>query len=121
MIAQILVKVLIGVAIGAAVGGTAYAIYKVLNKEQVKADVEEEIKKTESEEILHKAFDAKIKEKIKKGETHSLKELKEWENGEALVVDVRDKNKNTIISNIVITGDEIGDDIRVGSVIPLTN
>ena len=119
MIGEILFNVLVGVALGAAVAGTAYVVYKVLTKDKIKEDVEEQIQNQVSEETYEKIFDIKIKEKVKKGETYSVDDIDKWAEVDTVVVDVRDKQRNTIISDITVTGDEFGDDIRVGSVIKL--
>ena len=125
MLGGILLRVLVGVAVGttagAAVAGTAYIVYKVLTKKQIKEDVVEQIQNQASEEIQKKIFDIKIKKKIKKGETYSLNDIDEWECAEenTVVVEARDKQRNVIISDIAVTGDEFGDDIRIGSVIEI--
>lgn len=123
MLGGILLKVLVGVAVGVVVGGavagTAYAVYKILTKDKIKEEVEEQIRDQVSEDTYSKLFDIKIKEKVKKGETYSVDDIDKWAEEDTVVVDVRDKNRNTIISDITVTGDEFGEDIRVGSVIKL--
>ena len=123
MIGGILLRVLVGVAAGAlataAVAGTAYVVYKIINKDNIKKDVKEQIQDKTTEETLSKLFDIKVKEKISKGETHKVDDIERWAEEDTVVVDVRDKNKNTIIPNVIVTGDEFGDDVRVGSVIKL--
>lgn len=115
----LLARVLIGVAIGAAAVGTTYAVYKILTKDKIKEDVQSQLSEKE-QHIVDEAFDIKVKEKVKKGEViHNLDDMDSWATEDTVIVDVRDKNKNTIISNIQITGDEFGDDIRKGSVITL--
>ncbi len=119
MFGSLLLRVIVGVAVGTAVAGTAYVVYKVLTKDQIKEDVEEQIHDQVSEETYEKIFDIKIKEKVKKGDIYSIEDIDKWAEEDTVVVDVRDRQRNTIISDITVTGDEIGDDIRVGSVIKL--
>lgn len=119
VIGSVLLKVLIGAAVGVAAAGTAYAVYKVLTKDRIKEDVEEQIHYQASEETYEKFFDIKIKEKVEKGQTIRVDDMDKWVVEPTVVVDVRDKHRNTVIPNITVTGDEFGDDIRVGSVIKL--
>lgn len=118
MIGGIILKVLIGVAVGAAAGGATYAVYKILTKDKIKEEVQERISE-ESSEVLSEAFDIKVKEKIKKGDVINIDDAENWATQDTVVIDVRDKDKNSLISDVVITGDEIGDDVRTGSVITL--
>lgn len=112
-------SLLIGAVATTAVVGTAYYIYKVLTKDKIKEEVQKEVEYRASYETLEKIFDIKVKEKIKKGEVFTVEQLEEMAEEDAVVVDVRDRNRNTIIPDIVVKGDELGDDIRVGTVIKI--
>ena len=117
---DILLKVLIGAVAVSAAGGAAYAVYKILTRDQIKEDIKEKTSQESSQEVLDKMFDAKIKQKLEKGEVFSIDCIDSW-GQEGVVIDIRDKYGNVLKSGMRIMGDQIGDDVTVGTVIKLVD
>lgn len=97
----LLFRVVVGVAAAAVVAGTAYTVYKRITKDNVKEEITKKLE-LEDDNIMKKAFNAKIKQKSQNSVKFSI--LDEWDKP-LTVVDIQ--------------GDEIADDIRVGDVIDL--
>lgn len=97
----LLFRVVVGVAAAAAVGGTAYAVYKCITKDNVKEEISNKLE-LEDEDVMKKAFNAKVKEKSQ----HSVK---------VSILDEMDEP----LTEVDIDGDEVSEDIHVGDVIEL--
>lgn len=97
----LLFRVVVGVAAAATVGGTAYAVYKCIAKDNVKEEISNKLE-LEDEDIMKKAFNAKVKEKSQ----HSVK---------VSILDEMDEP----LTEVDIDGDEVSEDIHVGDVIEL--
>lgn len=97
----LLFKVAVGVVATAAVVGGAYAVYKYVTKDSLKKEITNEIN-LEDEEIIKKAFAARVREKS----PNSVK---------VSILDEMDEP----ITEVSIDGDEISEDIHVGDIIEL--
>ena len=101
MIESLLAKVVIGVVAGGIVGAAACGVYKYITKDSAKEEIKEKLN-TEEEDIIHKAFKAKVKEK----------------DGHSVSFDILDEMDEEMC-NIDIYGDEISNDIDLGTEIIL--
>ena len=63
MIESLLAKVVIGVVAGGIVGAAACGVYKYITKDSAKEEIKEKLN-TEEEDIIHKAFKAKVKKRM---------------------------------------------------------
>ena len=97
----LLFRVVVGVATAAVVGGTAYAVYKYITRDNVKEEITNKLE-LEDENILNKAYNAKVKEKYQNSVKFSI-------------LDEMDEP----LTEVDIDGDEISDDIHIGDVIEL--
>lgn len=97
----LLFRVVVGVAAAAVAGGTAYAVYKYLTRDNIKEEITNKLE-LEDEDIMRKAFNAKVKEKSQ----NSVK---------VSVLDEMDEP----LTDIDLLEDEIADDIHVGYIIKL--
>ena len=111
----ILLRVLRGVILARA----AYMVYKTLTREQIRKDVVEEIGDSEDKEALSNVVDIFIKAKLNKGDYFTVGDIDRWAKEPTVIVDVRDESENALFKDIIISGDEFGNDIRVGTVISL--
>lgn len=97
----LLFRVVVGGVAAALVGGTAYAVYKIITKDNVKEEINNKLE-FEDEDVMKKAFNAKVKEKS----SHSVK---------LSILDEMDEP----LTYVDITGDEISEEIQVGDIIEL--
>ena len=97
----------------------AYMVYKTLTREQIRKDVVEEIGDSEDIEALSNVVDIFIKAKLNKGDYFTVGDIDRWAKEPTVIVDVRDESENALFKDIIISGDEFGNDIRVGTVISL--
>lgn len=102
MIESLLAKMVIGVVAGGIFGATAYGVYKYITKDSAKEEIKEKLKTEEDENIIHKAFKAKVKEK----------------DGRSVSFDILDEMDEEMC-NVDIFGDEISNDIDIGTEIIL--
>ena len=59
---DLLLKLLVGVAVGGVVGALGYGVYKLITSDSLKDDVKDDLRE-QDEDLLQKAFKAKVKEK----------------------------------------------------------
>lgn len=102
---DLLLKIVVGVVATAGAAVLGYEIYKVLTKEKIKEDVQTQMAMdTEHPNILAEAVKLKVLEKVESGQTVTLAALDEWDEP---------------INNYTVTGDEISEEIEVGTEIML--
>ncbi len=99
---DLLLRLLVGVAVGGLVGAAGYGVYKLITSDSLKEDVKDDLRE-QDEDLLQKAFKAKVKEK---------------ENDE-VTLDIFDEWSSDPIAETTIHGDEVASDIYVGQLIYL--
>ena len=99
----LLFRVVVGIVAVGATGAVGYAVYKLITRDTVKEEINEKLTDDNSD-LLKKAFAAKVKKK----------------QAESITVDILDE-WDTPIADMNISGDEVADDIYVGSIIPLVD
>lgn len=97
----LLARVVIGVVVAGAAG---YGMYKLLTRDKVKEEINEQFK-DDTSDLLKKAFAAKVMEKQK----------------DSITLDVLDEWENPIVRDVNIRGDEVSNDIHVGDLISLVD
>ena len=126
--------VVVGVAAAAAIIVVGVGAYKVLNRDEIAKKIRIFLRKN-GDRVAHKkdkngySWFAKVKKKIEAGEVYSVsEELRKaaWNEEQQsvsencrIILDVRDLNGNVAYPDVVIEGDAFGEDVRIGSVIPI--
>ena len=112
---DLLLKLLVGVAVGGVVGALGYGAYKIITSDSLKDDVIDDLREQDEvtldifdqwssdEDLLKKAFKAKVKDK----------------GNDEVTLDIFDQWSSNPITQTTIHGDEVASDIYIGQVIYL--